>query len=87
MASAEYTYDGHFERSIPIVGQTGCRKTAFVQNLEKMTYTRVAAFIASELLKENQQESKITPPTQIRVFSTSVSERCKNVSFYFHGSL
>ena len=56
MASAEYTYDGNFERNIPIVGQTGCGKTAFVQNLEIMTYTRVTAFIASELLKENQQE-------------------------------
>ena len=48
MASAEYTYDGNFEGNIPIVGQTGCGKTALAQNLEKMTYTRVTASIASK---------------------------------------
>ena len=30
-----YFYDGKFEGNILIVGQTGCGKTTFVQNLAK----------------------------------------------------
>lgn len=30
-----YFYDGIFERNILVVGQTGCGKTTFVQNLAK----------------------------------------------------
>ena len=33
MVSVEYTYDGKFEGNILIVGQAGCGKTTFVQNL------------------------------------------------------
>lgn len=33
--SVGYCYDGKFERNILIVGQMGCGKTTFVQNLEK----------------------------------------------------
>lgn len=35
MTSVEYTYDGKFEGNILTVGQTGCGKTTFVQNLAK----------------------------------------------------
>ena len=31
-----YCYDGKFEGNILIVGQTGCGKTTFVQELKKM---------------------------------------------------
>ena len=35
MASIEYTYDGKFGGNVLIVGQTGCGKTTFAQNLAK----------------------------------------------------
>ena len=35
MARVEYTYDEKFEGNVVIVGQTGCGKTTFVQNLAK----------------------------------------------------
>ena len=35
MAVAEYSYDGQFEGNILIVGQTGCGKTTFIQNIAK----------------------------------------------------
>ena len=31
----EYTYDEKFEDNIPIIGQTACRKTTFIQKLAK----------------------------------------------------
>ena len=31
----EYTYDEKFEDNIPIIGQTACRKTTFIQKLVK----------------------------------------------------
>ena len=37
MAVAEYSYDGKFEGYILIVGQTGCGKTIFIQNIAKKT--------------------------------------------------
>ena len=30
-----YSYDGHFEGTIMVVGRTGCGKTTFIQNLDK----------------------------------------------------
>lgn len=35
MDSVEYCYDGKFEGNILIIGQTGCRKTMFIQNISK----------------------------------------------------
>ena len=35
MANVEYWYDGKFEGNILIVGQTGCGKTTFTQNITK----------------------------------------------------
>ena len=35
MARVEYMYNERFEENILIVGQTGCSKTTFVQNLAK----------------------------------------------------
>ena len=35
MASIAYTYDGKCDGNILIVGQTGCSKITFVQNLAK----------------------------------------------------
>ena len=35
MAHLEYCYDGKFEGNILIVGQTGCGKTTFTQNIAK----------------------------------------------------
>ena len=37
MAVAEYSYDGKFEGNILIVGQTGCGRTTFIQNIAKKT--------------------------------------------------
>ena len=34
-ANVNYFYDAKFEGNIPIVGQTGCGKTTFVQSLAK----------------------------------------------------
>ena len=31
----EYTYDEKFEDNVPIIGQTACRKTTFIQKLAK----------------------------------------------------
>ena len=36
MANVEYCYDGKFEGNILVVGQTGCRKTTFIQNIAKI---------------------------------------------------
>ena len=33
MDNVEYCYDGNFEGNILIVGQTGCGKTLFIQNI------------------------------------------------------
>ena len=33
--AVHYSYDGKFEGNILIVGQTGCGKTMFIQNLAK----------------------------------------------------
>ena len=35
MDNVRYTYDGKFEGNILILGQTGCGKTTFIQNLAK----------------------------------------------------
>ena len=35
MAVAEYSYDEKFEGNVLIVGQTGCGKTTFIQNIAK----------------------------------------------------
>ena len=37
MNMEKYLYDGKFLGKILVLGQTGCGKTAFVQNLEKTT--------------------------------------------------
>lgn len=37
MNMEKYLYDGKFPGKILVLGQTGCGKTAFVQNLEKTT--------------------------------------------------
>ena len=36
MANVEYCYDGKFEGNILVVGQMGCRKTTFIQNIAKI---------------------------------------------------
>ena len=33
--AVEYSYNGKFEGNILIVGQTGCGKTTFIQNIAK----------------------------------------------------
>ena len=35
MDSSKYSYDGKFNGIILVLGQTGCSKTTFVQNLRK----------------------------------------------------
>ena len=56
MGNVEYCYDEKFEGNILIVGQTGCGKTTFIQNIAKNS-------LFGEL-KEIFWISKISPATE-----------------------
>ena len=62
MAVAEYSYDGKLEGNILIVGQIGCGKTTFIQNIAKNSlFSELKEiFWISKILLSMEREKKIS---------------------------
>ena len=62
MAVAEYSYDGKLEGNILIVGQIGCGKTTFIQNIAKSSlFSELKEiFWISKILLSMEREKKIS---------------------------
>ena len=57
----DYTFDGKFEGSIPIVGRTGCGKTTFIQRLGKNklfgSYLTEVFWVSKIILSKEREDS------------------------------
>ena len=92
----DYTFDGKFEGSIPIVGRTGCGKTTFIQRLGKnklfgSDLTKVFWVLKIILSKEREdsirdgfedQEVQFSYPNDIDDFNYLIGNFMQNRSDY-----